>query len=73
MKWVTLQPDSPNSKYEPYREAWHLLREAIAAQEETKDDTNEVEEQPADAGGIPRNMLERMEASFRFVKGRLET
>jgi PD-(D/E)XK endonuclease len=71
MKWVTLQPDSPNSKYEPYREAWHLLREAIAAKEVTKNDTSEVEEKPAEAGGIPRNMLERMEASLRFVKSRL--
>jgi hypothetical protein len=71
MKWVTLQPDSPSSKYEPYREAWHLLREAIAAKEETNDDASDAEE-PAEPQRPPRNALERMEASFRFMRRRLE-
>lgn len=71
MKVVTLQPDSPNSKYECYREAWHLLREAIAAKEETYDDASDAEE-PAEPERMPRNALERMEASFRFMKRRLE-
>jgi hypothetical protein len=71
MKVVTLQPDSPGSKYEPYREAWHLLREAIAAKEEMNVDASDAEE-PAEAERPPRNALERMEASFRFMKGRLE-
>ena len=71
MKVVTLQPDSPNSKYEPYREAWHLLREAIAAKEEMNVDAGDAEES-AEPERPPRNALERMEASFRFMKGRLE-
>jgi PD-(D/E)XK nuclease superfamily protein len=71
MKWVTLQPDSPNSKYEPYREAWHLFREAIAAKEEMNVDASDAEK-PAEPERPPRNALERMEASFRFMKGRLE-
>jgi len=71
MKVVTVQPDSPNSKYEPYREAWHLLREAIAAKEETNDDASDAEE-PAEPERPPRNALERMEASFRFMRRRLE-
>jgi hypothetical protein len=71
MKVVTLQPDSPNSKYESYREAWHLLREAIAAKEETNGDASDAQE-TAEQEGLPRNALERMEASFRFMKERLE-
>jgi hypothetical protein len=69
MKWVTLQPDSPNSKYEPYREAWHLLREAIAAKEETADAGNAEEPTPERP---PGSTLERVEATFRFVKRQLE-
>ena len=71
MKVVTLQPDSPSSKYEPYREAWHLLREAIAAKEEMNVDASDAEE-PTEPERPPRNALERMEASFRFMKRRLE-
>jgi hypothetical protein len=71
MKVVTVQPDSPSSKYEPYREAWHLLREAIAAKEETNENASDAEE-PEGPERLPRNALERMEASFRFVKRRLE-
>jgi len=67
MKWVTLQPDSPNSKYEPYREAWGLLREAIAEKEEVG-----VVEEPAEPQRLPRNALERVEATFRFMKRQLE-
>jgi PD-(D/E)XK endonuclease len=76
MKVVTVQPDSPSSKYEPYREAWHLLREAIAAKEEANEDASEADEpaeaDPMEPERLPRNALERMEASFRFVKRRLE-
>jgi hypothetical protein len=71
MKWVTLQPDSPNSKYEPYREAWHLMQEAIAAKEGTEEDENDADE-PVKPGRLPRSALERVEATFRFVKGKLE-
>jgi hypothetical protein len=76
---VTLFPNSPTAKYEPYREAWELLREAVArgaaeikeeaSEVETKDETSEVEEP---VRGIPRNALERMEASLRFVKKQWE-
>jgi len=79
MKVVTVQPDSPNSKYEPYREAWHLLREAIAAKEETMEEAGDakeldepVKEEPEESERFPRNALERMEASFRFVKRHFE-
>ena len=81
MKWVTLQPDLPASKYEPYREAWHLLREAIAAKEGIDEDASDpkemaeaepAEERAIDPARLPRNALERMQASFRFLKGRWE-
>ena len=70
-KSITLQSSSPTAKYEPYREAWHLLREAIAAKAETDENASDAEE-PADPERLPRSALERMEASFRFMKGRLE-
>ena len=71
---LTLYPNSPKAKYERYREAWHLMREAIATKEEaaeTKEDASAVEE-PAEPERLPRNALERIEASFRFVKRQLE-
>ena len=74
MKWVTLQPDSPNSKYEPYREAWHLMREAIAAKDGSNEDAGEVEpeekqtDDPEQPGRFPRNALEQVEATFRFMR-----
>jgi hypothetical protein len=52
---------TPSSRYEKYREAWELLREAVGVQEEASEP-----EQPAPR--IPRNALERMQASLRFVK-----
>jgi len=71
MKWVTLQPHSPNSKYEPYREAWHLMREALENKEEVKEDASDVQE-TAEPETLPRNAMERMEASFRFIKRQME-
>src|SRR6202167_1969310 len=68
---ITLFPNSPKAKYEPYREAGHLLRDAIAAKEGTDEDACAAEE-PMEAEGLLRNALERMEASFRFMKRRLE-
>jgi len=68
---ITLFPNSPKAKYEPYREAWQLMREAIATEEGTNKDASDAE-QPAELERLPRNALERMESSFRFVKRRLE-
>jgi hypothetical protein len=56
---VTLFPNSPKAKYEPYREAWNLLREAAELKEEAgevlkeeavegiKDKGDEVQEEEA--------------------------
>jgi hypothetical protein len=56
---------TPTSRYEKYREAWELLREAVGVREEA----SEVEEGPKTEENIPRNrMEERMLASINFVK-----
>ena len=68
---ISLLTQCSESRYEQYREAWHLMREALAAQEETTEVASEVEEQ-AEPEGLPRNLMERMEASLRFVKRHLE-
>ena len=69
---IALFPQSPTAKYEPYREAWELLREAVMKQEANqepgevmRDDASAVEEP---APRFPRNALERMEASLRFAR-----
>jgi hypothetical protein len=63
---VTLYPNSPNAKYEKYREAWALLREAA----ELKEHTSEVaSEHTALDEGPPRSRMEgRMLSSFNFVR-----
>jgi PD-(D/E)XK endonuclease len=75
---LTLYPNSPTAKYEPYREAWELLREAIrmkkppaeVAEHEEKDPAQQdpAQEDPNAAEKIPRNAVERMEAAFEFVR-----
>jgi len=75
---ITLYPNSSTAKYEQYREAWELLREAADVQGEAKalKEKMEVKEEASEAEKparrIPRNALERMEASFRFFKRQLE-
>ncbi len=58
---IALYPNSRTAKYEPYREAWELLREAVVMKEEA----SEVEEE---AERIPRNAMERMEASLKSLR-----
>jgi hypothetical protein len=47
------------------------MREAIATKEGPKEDARDVEEE-AKPERLPRNALERMEASLRFFKRHLE-
>ena len=67
---ITLYPNSPTAKYELYREAWHLMREAAGIKEEAGGEAEG--EDPKAVEGIPRNAVERMEASLRFIKKRWE-
>jgi len=72
---IALYPNSPAAKYEKYREAWQLLREAAGVKDEAKtievkemEVNEEVSEVATPAPGIPRNALQRMEASLGFFK-----
>jgi hypothetical protein len=47
------------------------LRALFPLREGTNEDASNAEE-PAEPERLPRNALERMEASFRFMKRRLE-
>ena len=60
---------TPTSRYEKYREGWELLREAVGMEEEAATG-GEAEQEPE--RGVPRNALERMQASMNFVKRHLE-
>jgi len=63
---ITLYPNSPTAKYEQYREAWALLRDAA----ELKEPAEEVaREDPVPDQQPPRNRMEqRMLSSINFVK-----
>jgi len=76
---VTLYPNAKTTKYEKYREAWHLLREAAeldkeaevgdAQSGETIGPVAGAEESPATAEPVrqlPKNAAERMEAVTNF-------
>jgi hypothetical protein len=74
---ITLYPNSPTAKYEKYREAWQLLREASEGSSEGSEDG---EGGPEDSAGVesvgdhrpPTGALGRMEAAMNFFKQRLE-
>ena len=71
LKSISLCTVGGEAKYEEYREAWHLLRQAAAVSEAAA----EVEEPaatPEPAPRFPRNALERMEASANFVRRWME-
>ena len=66
---------TPTSRYEKYREAWELLREAVDVKKGTgEEDTagGDLGDQPEEPGRLPRNAMERMQASLKFVKGQFE-
>jgi len=74
MKSISLS--TPGGKYEPYREAWHLLREAAAVSEEAKVSSGDTQAEAAPAmrpaASFPRNALERVEAAMNFARSQLE-
>jgi hypothetical protein len=79
---ITLYPKSPTSKYEKYREAWQLLREASEVSAEGSGDGEAAEGESCaedsagaeSAGGQrhPASALGRMEAAMSFFRQRLE-
>ena len=63
---ITLYPNSPTAKYEPYREAWRLLREAAELNQPAEEAAGEP---PNPNPEPPRNRMEqRMLASVDFFK-----
>ena len=73
-KVVTLYPKSTTAKYEKYREAWYLLREAAeVAEPEIVEEPAKVQENSAEAAPrFPRNAMERMEYAFNFCRRQME-
>ncbi len=76
---VALFSKSKHAKYEQYREAWHLLREAAALGEEEggvetgpEAGTEESATGTGTAARFPRNVAERMEAVADFVRQQME-
>ncbi len=82
---VCLCSSSKLAKYEKYREAWHLLREAAEAGENAENGADSGDAKPgagyplheSTASGpagraFPRNALERMEAVESYVRRSLE-
>jgi hypothetical protein len=69
MKSISLL--TQGGKYEGYREAWHLLREAAEAGEASETEAGTVTPVVA-AGRFPTNAVERMEAAANFARRYLE-
>ena len=63
---IALYPKSPKSKYEPYREAWHLLREASAACEDTATSERSADAEPVTNPGS--GAVARMENAMNYFK-----
>jgi hypothetical protein len=82
---ITLYPESKTARYEKYREAWHLLREASQISPDAAGDDQPCEhaagagaasvEDAADAPPAvrhPGSALARMEAAFDYVRRYME-
>ena len=70
LKSISLCTEGSEAKYEQYREAWHLLREAAAAREEATraEVSQKVETVAIPAGGV----LGRLQAAGDFFRRHLE-
>jgi len=68
--YVTLCSNSGEANFEEYREAWHLLREAVAMDEET---AAHLEESAAEGEEVPAGpAVQRMRNAFDFFRRELE-
>ena len=65
---MTICLGSPAGRFEQYREAWHLLREAAASEAIA---CEQVEEEPGPQPGGESPVMARMRASFGFMRRRL--
>ena len=60
---IRLYPNASAVKYEQYREAWHLLREAVGTKEVVEEEIPKAEESTP-----PNRMEDRMTGAFNFVR-----
>jgi hypothetical protein len=71
LKSISLCTGEGEAKYERYREAWRLLREAAGIEEETA--AVHPEESTAEAEEVPMgSAVQRVQNSFDFVRRQLE-
>jgi hypothetical protein len=70
MKSISLL--TQGGKYEGYREAWHLLREAAEVGEASESGAEETVAPVAASGRFPTNAVERMEAAANFARRQIE-
>ena len=68
---IELNPNSSTSKYQQYREAWELLREAVEVKTEGSMQTEEASLQ-MDENASPNRMESRMMGAFNFVRRQWE-
>ena len=68
-KSICLCTEGAEAKYEEYREAWHLLRQASELGEEIAGAEEPVVAEPP---RFPRNGLERVDAAMNFCRRALE-
>ena len=82
---IVLNPNLPTAKYEKYREAWHLLREAAQLGEQAESASTPAETESCADGpanepaarepapcALPATAMGRMQASMRFFRRSLE-
>ena len=70
MKSISLFTEG--GKYEQYREAWHLLREAAEVGGAGETGVEDAAAPVAASGRFPRNAVERMQAAANFARRYLE-
>lgn len=71
-KSISLGTAGGEAKYEKYREAWNLLREAGQECEQAAEGTRgEDAAEKAEERRVPRNALERMQAAMGFVRAKM--
>lgn len=69
---IALYPNSPTAKYEKFREAWHLLREAAELREEAETGGEEVAAMESVEGRSTGVLGRRVEAAMSFIQRQLE-
>lgn len=79
---LTLCSTSDEARYEEYREAWHLLREAVGArsvvvepvvaQKDSKPSSEALAPGPKPADRFPTNAYERVQAAMDFCRKQLQ-